>query len=55
MTAPTSAVQKLQKDLANGAPSTHDPEPSSGIDYFVMMEFYRPKQPYEAESCQSGL
>jgi hypothetical protein len=25
MTAPASAVQKLQKNLANGAPSTHDP------------------------------
>jgi hypothetical protein len=25
MTAPASTVQKLQKDLANGAPSTHDP------------------------------
>jgi hypothetical protein len=31
MTAPASAVQKLQKNLANGAPSTHDPEqPFSG-------------------------
>jgi hypothetical protein len=25
MTAPASTVQKLQKNLANGAPSTHDP------------------------------
>jgi hypothetical protein len=25
MTAPTNAVQILQKSLANGAPSTHDP------------------------------
>jgi hypothetical protein len=33
MTAPASTVQKLQKDLANGAPSTHDPiETSEGID-----------------------
>jgi hypothetical protein len=31
MTAPTSAVQKLQKDLANGAPSTHDPTESMRV------------------------
>jgi hypothetical protein len=31
LTAGGSAVQKLQKDLANGAPSTHDPNEANAL------------------------
>ena len=35
MAAPTNAVQKLQKILANGEPSTHDPKRMNGTSVLL--------------------